>query len=161
MKNNFEEKRKDIDMSNIDIDSQIFQRKKLELDYNYQQKKDTEEEFCSKERDLANNNDDEMLRRILLRKIASDYEQRMNRLNTEYQKELKELEEKYEPKYEKPLYFKWRYIGPVGKYERLICGLTYYVKLDEFDKLTVYNDVKFSKLMAEIHYFKEEWLEVE
>lgn len=160
MTNNFEDKRKDIDLSSIDIDSQILQRKKLELDYKYDQKRITETDFCNKEMELANNNDDEMYRRLKLADIRNDYENRMSRLQNEYDEELKEIEIKYKPKYSKPYYFKWMYIGNVKKYDRLISGLTYYVKLDEYDKLYVYDDVKFSKLLAEITYLPNEWRDV-
>ena len=160
MENNFEEKRKDIDFSSIDIDSQIYQRKKLELDYKYDQKRLTETDYCDKEMELANNNDDEMHRRLKAASIKSDYENRMKRIQEEYDKELEEIKLKYVPKYNKPYYFKWMYIGDVSKYERIINGLSYYVKLNEFDKLSVYDDVKFSKLIAEIAYIPSEWREV-
>ena len=165
MENNFEEKRKDIDISNIDIDAHTFQRKKLELDDKYAKRADTETSFYTKERELANNNDDEMIRRIKIKAIDSDFERSMIRLNEDYQKELKELEENNEKCYTKPYYFKWLYMGPVGKYSfpngKIIHAvMSYYVKLNEFDKLFVYNDAKFSDFLGEIRYIPEEWREI-
>ena len=130
----------------------------MELDEKYRAKRETEESFCNREMDLANNNDDEMLRRIKLKEIRNDFDMRMARLNSEYMKELEEIEEKYQIKKGHPIYIKARYNGEVGKYERLLCGLTYYLKIDETNKLTVYDDVKFSKLLAEIVYIEEEWI---
>lgn len=163
MENNFEERRKDVDLSNIDIDSQSFQRKKLELDDKYAKKAETETSFYSKERELANNNDDEKVRRFKVAGIDKDYERSMEKLNEDYQKELKELEENFEDQYVTSSYFKWLYNGPVGKYvfsngKKIHCMLSYYVKLKD-NKLFVYNDAKFSNFLGEINYIPEEWRE--
>ena len=164
MDNNFEERRKDVDLSNIDIDAHSFQRKKLELDDKFAKKADTESSFYSKERELANNNDDEIIRRIKVSGIDKDFERSMGRLNEEYQKELKELEEKYERNYDRPSYYRLLYVGPVGKYsfpngKTIHAVMNYYVKLDELDRLFVYNDAKFSDFLGQIDYIPEEWRE--
>ena len=166
MENNFEERRKDIDLSHVDLDAHSFQRKKLELDEKYSKKAETEESFYTKERELANNNDDEIVRRTKVACIDRDYENSMIRLNEDYQKELKELEENNEQEcYTKSQYFKWMYIGPVGKYsfpnEKTIhAGMSYFVKLEETQKLFVYYDAKFTNFIGEIQYLSEEWREV-
>ena len=159
MENNFEERRKDVDLSNIDIDSQLFQRKKLELDAKYAAKKDAEETFCNKELELANQYQDELIRRTKVAAINSDFEARMSRLKSEYLDELKELNEKYASRYSKPYYFYWMYTGDIGKYDRIMGAVSYYVKLDEFDNLTVYYDAKYSNLVNQIKYIPEEWRE--
>lgn len=158
MENNFEEVRKEVDLS-IDPDSHILQRQKLILDKTYENKLDTELSYFTKERDLANNNSDEIMRRTKLAAINSDHENRVKRLKEEYDAELKELEGKYEPKYSKPYYFRWIYIGPVSKYDGITNGLDYYIKQDEFDNLSVYQDVKYSKYICKIKYIPEEWTE--
>lgn len=165
MENNFEERRKDVDLSNIDIDAHSFQRKKLELDDKFTKKAETEASFYAKERELANNNDDEMIRRVKVANIDKDFERSISRLNESYQKELKELEEKCENSYGRPSYHKWLYMGPVGKYkfpnEKVIHSvMSYFVKLDELDRLFVYNDAKFSDFLGEIAYIPEEWREL-
>ena len=164
MENNFDEKRKDVDLSNIDIDSQTFQRKKLELDARYESKKNTEEEFYGREISLANNNDDEIIRRTKIESINADHIKAIEKLNNDYQTELAEIEAKYEQKYSSPFYYRWIYTGPVGKYKfseekNIVCGLSYYVKLEEPSKLSVYNDSKYSSLVGQIVYDKSEWRE--
>lgn len=160
MENNYDEFRKDIDLSNVQVDAQTFQRKKLELDERYSAKIDTEESFCAKEMELANNYEDQIVRMTKLEAISNDLGARMTRLMTEYNKELAEIEEKYEKKHTRPYYFKWMYIGPVGKYNKIMGGFEYYIMLDEFDKLTVYYDAKYSKLVGELQYIPEEWQEL-
>lgn len=165
MENNFEERRKEVDLSHVDLDTHTFQRKKLELDDKYSKRVDTESSFYAKERELANNNDDEMIRRIKVAAIDSDFERSMTKLNEDYQKELKELEDdNQEECYTRPYYFKWLYMGPVGKYtfpngKTIHAVMTYYIKLDENDRLFVYNDAKFTDFLGEIDYIQEEWKE--
>jgi hypothetical protein len=110
--------------------------------------------------ELANNYEDQIVRMTKLEAISNDLGARMTRLLTEYNKELAEIEEKYEKKHTRPYYFKWMYIGPVGKYNKIMGGFEYYIKLDEFDKLTVYYDAKYSKLVGELQYIPEEWQEL-
>lgn len=164
MENNFEERRKDVDLSNIDLDAHSFQRKKLELDDKFAKKAETETSFYSKERELANNNDDEIVRRVKVANIDSDYSRSMEKLNEEYQKELKDLEDNTEVSYGRPSYYKWLYMGPVGKYsfpngKTIHAVMSYYVKIDELDRMFVYDDAKFSNFLGEIDYIPEEWRE--
>ena len=159
MENNFEERRKEIDLSNIDIDSELFQRKKLELDAKYASKKETEESFYNKELELANQYQDEIARRTKVIAIESDFAARMSRLKSEYLNDLKELNEKYASRYSKPYYFYWMYIGDIGKYDKIMGAVSYYVKLDEYDNLYVYYDAKYSNLVNQIKYIPEEWRE--
>ena len=164
MNNCFEEKKKDIDMSTIDSDAQIFQRKKLELDDKYSKRIDSETEFYTKERELANNNDDELIRRTKVAAIDNDFKKTMTHINEEYQKELKKLEDNSKNKYPENLqYFKWFYMGPVRKYifpngKIIHSVMSYYVKLNN-NRLSVYNDSKFSDLLGEIDYIHDEWKE--
>lgn len=166
MENNFEERRKDVDLSNIDMDSHSYQRKKLELDAKYETKANTEMSFYSKERELANNNDDEILRRIKVSAIDNDYANKVLKLQKDYENELKELSEKYGENESDFNYYKKRYIGEVGKYvftneKRIYGGTDYYIKLNgEQSKISVYNDAKYSSLVGEILYIPEEWTEV-
>ena len=88
----------------------------------------------------------------------------MQKLNEEYQKELKELEENTEQSYGRPSYHKWLYIGPVGKYtfsngKTIHAVMSYFVKIDELDRMFVYDDAKFSNFLGEIDYIPEEWRE--
>lgn len=164
MKNNFNERRKDIDLSNMDENANSFQRKKLELDDKFANEADSEISFYTKERELANHNDDELVRRIKVSNVDKDYDKAMKRLNENYQKELNELDKKYNVSNERPSYHKWLYMGPVGKYKfsngKVIRGVMgYYVKLDALDRLSVYYDAKFSDLLGEINYIPEEWRE--
>lgn len=159
MENNFEERRKEV-LDNFDHDAQIQQRKILELNEHYDNLIDTEVDYYSRELRLANNNEDELLRRVKVRDVENDHQNKMKKLNEEYEKELSEIKEKFEPKYTKPYYFKWVYIGPVKKYERIICGLSYFIKQDEFDNLEVFSDVKFSSFVNKVKYIPSEWKEL-
>jgi len=160
-----EEKIKDIDLSSIDIDSQCYQRKLLELDENLRKKIITEEEFCNREMDLANNYDDEMNRRIRLKQIRNDFDNRMKKLNEMYEKLLNELKEKHKEELESGefhqefLYYKK--IFRANSKDRIMCGLPYFIKMkkDDFLKIYIYDDVKYSKYIGELSYNSKEEFE--
>lgn len=158
MENNFEDHRKET-FENIDVDANILQRKKLELDEKYIERRNTETDFYLRELEIANNNDDEMLRRTKVKDVCNDHAAMTAKLYEDYANDLKEIQEKYEPKYNKPYYFKWIYTGPVNKYSGVVNGLSYFIKLDEYDNIEIFGDVKLSKFITKIKYLTEEWRE--
>lgn len=157
--NRFEELRKEV-LDNFDHDAEILQRKILELNEEYDHLVDTEVDFYSKELQLANNNEEEILRRVKVKAIEEDHAKKMERYKKEYQEKVEDLKSKFEPKMSKPYYYKWTYIGPVKKYERILCGLSYFVKLLEDDTLEVFRDVKFSSYVDTVDYIPDEWKEI-
>ena len=157
MENNFEEKRKDVDLSSIDIDAQSFDRKLLELNDRFRSKFIFEEEAYAREFSLANNYEDEIQKRTRISAINSDFRRKMDRILDEYEKELAEVAEKFERKTDYPYYFKWRLIGDTSSYNNLLNGLSYYIKQMSKDKIRVYSDVKFNTYLGEFNYVASDW----
>lgn len=160
MENNFEAVKKEIDLSTIDVDSNSFDRKYLELEDSFETNFQFQESFYNREFDLANNLDDEIQRRTRLSQINSDFENRMARLNKEYEDHLKELVEKYEKKTEYPFYFRWLFQGDSSSYNNLLNGLTYYIKQISEDTIRVYNDAKFNRYLGEFKYVESDWRDI-
>lgn len=161
MENNFEEVKKDVDLSSIDIDSESFDRKYLELNDTFETKLQFQESFYAKEYDLANNLDDEIQRRTKMAQINNDFEKRMERVVKDYEDQLKEITEKYEKKKDYPFYFRWLFQGSTNNYDKLLNGLTYYIKQISEDTIRVYNDAKFNTYLGEFPYNDSDWRSID
>ena len=158
--NNFNERYKDVDLSNIENDSQSYDRKLLETIDEFDRRITTEIEMSLHEMDLANNNDDEILRRTKILQITNDFNSHIERINNEYDKALEELKEKYERKSQYPFYHKWMFIGDSKDYPKLLNGLEYYIKLMNGFTIQVYYDVKFSTYLGEYTIVTSDWKEI-
>ncbi len=158
MENNFEEVRKDIDLSSFDEDAKSFDRMKLELDSRYFNRMEAADSLYEKEYTLANNNDEELYRRTKIENVQKDHAKNIEKIFTDYCVELNECKEKYEPKTNPPYYFKMTYIGDVNKYKGLINGLSYFIKKYD-DHIDVFSDVKFSSHLCKIPFDETEWKE--
>ena len=157
MENNFEKVKKEVDLSSIDIDSESFDRKYLELNDAFDAKFQFQESFYAKEYDLANNLDDEIQRRTKLDQINHDFEKRMERVIKDYEEQLSEIVKKYEKKKDYPFYFKWLFQGNTKDYSNLLTGLSYYIKKMSDDTIRVYNDAKFNTYLGEFKYIESDW----
>lgn len=157
MENNFEEKRKDIDISSIDIDSQSLDRKVLELNDKFNSKFMFEEDVYAREYGIANNLSEETERRIKIDGINNDFKKKIDTILTQYEEELVEAIEKYERKIEYPYYFKWTFIGNTKDYDKLFNGLSYYIKKMDDNTIRVYSDVKFNTYLGEFNYVSDDW----
>lgn len=156
--NNFDERYKDIDVSAIENDSQSYDRKLLETIDEFDQKITSEQDMALREMDVANNNDDEILRRTKINQITDDFNAHVERINVEYEKRLEELKDKYEKKTTYPFYHKWMYIGHSDS--KLLNGLVYYIKLINGFTIQAYYDVKFSTYLGEYKYNPGDWKEI-
>lgn len=153
--NNFDKKYKDIDVSAVENDSQSYDRKLLETIEEFDRKVTAEQEMALREMDVANNNDDELLRRTKIKQITDDFNNHVELINNEYEKKLEELKDKYEKKTTYPFYHKWMYTGHSDS--KLLNGLVYYIKLINGFTLQVYYDVKFSTYLGEYKYDPSNW----
>ena len=160
MENNYEEFRKDVDLSSFDVDAESFDRKLLELNAEFNSKAEFEESFYAREFGLVNNYEDELQRRTKLAAVNSDFEKHMLKLAKDYEEKLTEIAKKYEKKKEYPYYFEWLFIGDSRNYERLMNGLTYYIKKTSDSEILVYHDAKFSKYLGSFKYVSDDWKEV-
>lgn len=153
----FDESYKDIDLSSVDVDSHSFDRKFLECEDAYYATIRTIEEFCGKEFDLANNNDEELHRVTLISKISNDREQKIERATAEFIKELAEIYNTCEKKTDYPYYFRRMFIGSSQDYPRLLNGLEYFIKQIDENTIDVFDDCKFSRHMGKFTYNENDW----
>lgn len=155
--NNYAKKYKDIEVSSVDIDSQCLDRKILEIVDDYENKIENILSMHLKEYNLANNNDEELVRRTKIKNIQNDLNNDIARVDKEFEDNLKEAVEKYKKKEDYPFYSKLMFIGASKDYEKLLCGLWYFLKIISEDRIQVYYDAKFSEYLGEFTYKKEDW----
>lgn len=117
-------------------------------------------EWYGKQIELEKNNDEQLVALDKLQKAEYEYNSRRTAIIKEYLDKVSKLKPDLVGAINSgdlPVYSKSRYIGDVGKYEGIINGLTYYIKLNKDGDIDIFNDPKFSSFISKQVYDPSEW----
>ena len=115
-------------------------------------------EWYGKQVELDKNNDDQLIVIDRLQKTEFEYNEKRAKVIKEYMdKASKIVPDRMGESGSNMIYFKARYIGDVKKYEKILCGMDYYLHLKVDGNIDIYNDAKFSKYLTRIEYIPTEW----
>lgn len=135
-----------------------YTRKIMELRDNLDNRLNNIVEWYGKQIELDKNNDDQLIVIERLQKTEFEYNEKRAKVMKEYMdKVAKIVPDRIGDTGSNMIYFKARYMGDVGKYERINSAMDYYLHLKSDGNIDVYDDAKYSRFLININYNPSEW----
>jgi hypothetical protein len=139
-----------------ELEHKNYARKLLELKNDFDNRLNTTIEWYAKQVELDKNNEDPLVVIERLQKTEYEFNERRSLIVKEYMdKASKLIPDRIGRKY--PVYNKAMYLGDIKKYEGILGGFNYYIKLKDDGNIDIFDDAEFSKFIITVPYIPEEW----
>ena len=145
-----------VSQEELGFEHKNYARQLLELKNDLDNRLNTTIEWYAKQVELDKNNEEPLIVIDKLQRTEFEFNERRSIIMKEYiEKASKLIPDRIGYNY--PIYNKAMYIGPIKKYEGILGGFNYYIKLQETGDIEIFDDVEFKKYICTIQYIPEEW----